>query len=50
MGTTNHNNFVYGKGRECGGGVREDVCRITHDKEILDQFIKFADVMLAGQE
>jgi hypothetical protein len=44
----NHNNMVYGKAgnaAEALGAVYE----ITHDREVLEQFVKLADLMLAGR-
>lgn len=47
-GDNNHNNFVYGK-----AGNAAEACgkmfEITGDKDILDQLIKIADMMLAGR-
>lgn len=46
-GDNNHNNMVYGnlgKAAEASG----DIYEITHDRQILDEFIQRADMMLAG--
>jgi hypothetical protein len=47
-GDNNHNNMVYGnlgKAAEALG----DIYEITHDRQILDEFIQRADMMLAGR-
>lgn len=47
-GDNNHNNFVYGKAGNAAEAMGK-MYEITHDREILDQFIKLADLMLAGR-
>ncbi len=44
----NHNNFVYGKAGNAAEALGT-MYEITHDPEILSQFIKLADMMLAAR-
>jgi len=47
-GDNNHNNMVYGKAGDAAEALGL-MYEITRDRQILDQFVKLADIMIAGR-
>jgi len=47
-GDNNHNNMVYGNLGKAAEAL-SDIYEITHDRQVLDELVKRADMMLAGR-